>query len=209
LHSSIVNNMTSIHPWNSKGLLEPISAPLAMNRAPYLITALQLVERFGHTPERRAILRGYFDYRNALRGLGITTGFQWIDGSFVEEIEVTGPRAPRDIDVVTFYELPDGETQKTILAKAPEYFPVTDAEKQTLKNRFGVDTMMSCLNVSATRLIKQAVFFYSVWSHRRDYTWKGFVQIDLNENQDAVAVAKLDELDAQVVRAVLEHKNEI
>lgn len=136
------------------------------------------------------------------------SGFQWVDGSFVEEIEVLEKRPPGDIDVVTFYELPDGEDQKSILAKAPEYFPVDEAEKKTLKDRFSVDTMMSCLNVSSTRLIKQAVFFYSVWSHRRDFTWKGFVQIDLNADDEAAA-RRIDEIEVMYVVERLESEDEI
>jgi hypothetical protein len=210
--------MTTLHPWNSKGVLDPISAPLAMNRAPYLITLPQLVERFGQTAERRKILRGFFAYRAGLRDLKIAKGFQWIDGSFVEEIEVLEGRPPGDIDVVTFYHLPEDETQKSILAQAPEYFPADEEEKKVLKDRFSVDTMMSCLDVTVTRLVKQAVFFYSVWSHRRDYTWKGFIQVDLAATEDAVAIARLDELDAQDesdlavemdLAVIPEHKDEI
>lgn len=201
--------MTTIHPWNSKGLLDPISAPLAMNRAPYLVTPVQLVERFGHTWERRKILRGFFAYRAGLESLKIVKGFQWVDGSFVEEIEELEKRPPGDIDVVTFYELPEGETQKTILAKAPDYFPADETEKKVLRDKFSVDTMMSCLNVPSSRLVKQAVFFYSVWSHRRDFTWKGFVQVDLNAEQDAAAVLRIDEIEVSQVVTRLESSDEI
>lgn len=201
--------MSILHPWNSKGLLDPISSPLAMNRAPYVLSPVQLVERFGHTAIRRKILRGFFAYRAGLRELQITEGFQWIDGSFVEEIEVLENRPPADLDVVTFYQLPDGETQKSILAKAPDYFPADEAEKKALKAKFGVDTMMSCLNVSPRQLVKRSAFFYSMWAHRRDYTWKGFIQVDLEAGDDAAAEQKLGELEALNVAAMLEQENEI
>ncbi len=202
--------MTPIHPWNSKGLLDPISAPLARKRAPYLMTPLELVDRFGHTFERRQILAGYFRYRAGLRDLKITTGFQWIDGSFVEEIEVLEHRPPGDIDIVTFYELPPGESQKSILAKAPEYFPSDEEEKKTLKALFCVDGTMSCLDVEWARLIKQAIYFYSVWSHRRDHTWKGFIQVDLNADGDEAAITRIAERDVKEgIVAMLEHKDEI
>jgi len=180
-----------------------------MKRAPYVITALQLVERFGHTPERRKILRGFFNYRAKLRELKITEGFQWVDGSFVEEIEVLESRPPGDIDVVTFYRLPEGETQKTIFAKAPEYFPANEAEKQVLKDLFHVDTMMSSLDVTTPKAIKQGVFFYSIWAHRRDFTWKGFVQIDLDDQSDAAALSYLNTSDQPSEEPLLELGNEI
>ncbi|WP_430649493.1 DUF6932 family protein, partial [Bradyrhizobium uaiense] len=34
---------------------------------------------------RRSILRGWLLHRKALRAVGFGTGFQWIDGSFVEK----------------------------------------------------------------------------------------------------------------------------
>jgi hypothetical protein len=37
------------------------------------------------------------------------------------------------------------------------------------------------------RHVKQISYWYSMWSHRRDGTWKGFLQIDLAPNADAEA----------------------
>ena len=43
--------------------------------SPYLVTALELVQRFATSPERSVILRGLLDYRTALRRLGFVQGF--------------------------------------------------------------------------------------------------------------------------------------
>jgi hypothetical protein len=62
----------------------------------------EVVLRYGVTAERAAILTGLLDYRAALRNVGIMDGFQWLDGSFVEDVEAIRSRPPSDIDVVTF-----------------------------------------------------------------------------------------------------------
>lgn len=36
--------------------------------------------------------------------LNIVKGFQWLDSSFLENIEAAESRPPRDLDVLTFYE---------------------------------------------------------------------------------------------------------
>jgi hypothetical protein len=178
--------------WNSRGTLSPIAGALDMRRSPYLVSLDELVERFATTPARCKILKGFLGYREALRQIGIHDGFQWIDGSFVEDIEAIDNRPPGDIDVVTFYKIPPGETQKTLLNKNALLFPGTEEEKEKLKKLFCVDGMMSSLDARQDRLIKQVVFFYSLWSHRRDQTWKGFVQIDLNGKDDTNVQAVLD-----------------
>lgn len=70
-------------------------------QSPYDATTEELVHRFGTSAARNALLRGLLDLRAALRRIGITTGFQWIDGSFVEDKERRVGSAPGDIDIVT------------------------------------------------------------------------------------------------------------
>ena len=76
-----------------------------------------VVERFAFTRQRARLIHNLIDYRNALYAAGITDGFQWIGGSFVEHVE-TRPRKgqaprPHDIDIVTFYHLPGPQTPET------------------------------------------------------------------------------------------------
>ena len=35
--------------------------------------------------------------------IGIGSGFQWLDGSFLENVEMTEKRDPGDLDLVTFF----------------------------------------------------------------------------------------------------------
>jgi hypothetical protein len=70
-----------------------------------------VVQRFATSPERIRILHGLIEYRIALSNTIILGGFQWLDGSFMENKELIEGKAPNDVDVVTFFELPKEKTQ--------------------------------------------------------------------------------------------------
>lgn len=76
-----------------------------ITHSPYDCTVTEVCDRFGGTKDRKRILSGFLDVREELRALGLD-GFQWLDGSFVEDIEALEQRAPRDLDVVTFVTRP-------------------------------------------------------------------------------------------------------
>ncbi len=107
----MTSSAASIPAWNSAGVLPPIrpNAPgSSPDRSPYVVDLAVLVDRFATSTERMAILDGLLRFRAALHAAGITSGFQWLDGSFLEQVEALEGRAPRDIDVVTFLALPQG-----------------------------------------------------------------------------------------------------
>ena len=54
-----------------------------------------------------AILDGFLRFRELLTQAGFVSGFQWVDGSFLENVEMLENRPPNDLDVVTFY-IPPG-----------------------------------------------------------------------------------------------------
>ena len=70
--------------------------------SPYVVTISDVIRRYATSAERIEILVGLLKFRADLRTAGFIDGFQWFDGSFVENIEETRGRAPADIDVVTF-----------------------------------------------------------------------------------------------------------
>jgi len=76
----------------------PGDDPQAMT--PFEATAVEIVTTFGTTDHRRTLLQNWLDHRAAFRALGFSQGFQWIDGSFVED------KVPQDLDVVTFSRRP-------------------------------------------------------------------------------------------------------
>ena len=95
----------AIPAWNALGLLPPIdpTTPTAVERSPYPVSLKDLVLRFGTSPERKAILTGFLEYRAILHQFGVQHGFQWLDGSFMEEIEILEGRPPMDLDVVPLF----------------------------------------------------------------------------------------------------------
>lgn len=185
----------SIPPWNPEGLLPAVdmASPTSANRSPYPVALTEVVLRFSTSPERIAILRGFLEYRASLHAVGLTSGFQWLDGSFAENIEIgTCARPPNDIDVVTFYRLPAGVTQVDLVVSAPGLFPEDAEEVQALKGRYKVDAYAVHLELGADRLVDRSAYWYGVWGHQRDtFTWKGFVQVDLSPADDAAARALL------------------
>src|SRR5262249_55533228 len=145
---------------------------------------------FATSPERRAILQGLLDFRAALHRMGLVGGFQWLDGSFMEHVELLEKRAPRDIDVVTFLDaLP-----ATFAPTAPDDPGLSHAPA---KARFKVDSYLVELDATPPRdLTLLSAYWYSVWSHRRTAEWKGFLQIDLAPHEDATAQVWLSALPA-------------
>lgn len=124
---------------------------------------------------------------------GLTQGFQWVDGSFVENIESLENRPPKDIDVVTFFYIPDGHTQERLGAEVPHIF-----DTGAMNDMFGVDAYIIPLNGDAPEtLVRLSAYWYGVWSHRRNMLWKGFVQVDLDDGEDERARAALNRISGE------------
>lgn len=199
VHQSNPMNTVALPSWNSLGLIPPVNEqhPMSAERSPYTVSLTDFVLRFGHTSPRRKVLDGFLKYRAALHSVGLVSGFQWLDGSFLENVEVLEARAPNDIDVVTFFDLPEGKSQHDIFQQSPELFPMTRGIHLKLKEMYSVDAYLEYLGKSPSRLVRQSSYWYSIWSHRRNQAWKGFVQIDLAPSTDAQAVAQLETLVTQ------------
>jgi len=88
--------MTSIPSWTTSDVLPPINpaSPASADRSPYEVSLTDLILHFNTSPERQAILTGLLDFRQALHAIGIVNGFQWLDGSFLENVEATEKRTP-------------------------------------------------------------------------------------------------------------------
>lgn len=93
--------------WNEEGLIPPVKDPIGRDRSPYRMPLSDFVEEFGVSRLRRDLLSDLLDLRAALHEARLVKGFQWINGSFAEHVEVRRNRAPDDIDVVRFYHIPD------------------------------------------------------------------------------------------------------
>lgn len=180
-----------IPDWNIAGVLPPIRPDKlghSGDRSPYLVELHQVVDRFGTTVERRKILQGLLEYRKELHNLGISQGFQWLDGSFMEQIELLDSRPPNDVDVVTFFNLPSGVTQQDLAASHPNLFRSGETKK-----KYKVDAYSCVLGETMSgHHVKQIAYWYSMWSHRRDTLWKGFIQVDLSPSEDPAAGKALE-----------------
>ena len=177
--------MNPIPDWDASGNLPPfVGGPASQqNRSPYSIGLVDLALRFGSTHARKKLLKGLLDYRAALHNAGILRGFQWIDGSFVEDTTQHHSREPNDIDVVTFFELPPGQTEIQLLQANQPIFDLA-----SIKAQFGVDGYPVVLSIcNWSYLVRKVTYWQSLWSHDRNFRWKGFLEIDLSNVQDHIA----------------------
>tara|TARA_R110002012_G_scaffold213388_1_gene384519 strand:+ start:595 stop:1149 length:555 start_codon:yes stop_codon:yes gene_type:complete len=159
------------------------------DRSPYIINLNELIEALVFSQERADIVFGLLEYRKALHESGISTGFQWLDGSFLENVEDIESRPPNDIDVVTFFELPVGQDQNTYWGNHGALFDPVHTKKN-----YSVDAYPFVLRQVVTeQVIRMTSYWYSMWSHRRDGIWKGFVQVVLDPDADITTHALLSQ----------------
>jgi hypothetical protein len=184
-----------IPPLNSSGVLPPfiptlgVTIPAAM--APYKTTPSEIVTRFATSPERNTILRGLMDYRQLLNDSGVTDGFQWIDGSYVENCEIIRGLSPHDIDVVTFAERPLNCHNDALWDEFVENKRVTLFDRPGIKSRFLCDAYYQDMALPNKVLVERARYWFGLFSHQRvTYLWKGLLEIPL-QSDDMVALELL------------------
>lgn len=153
--------------------------------SPFPCTTLELCQRFATSPERQAILGRFLDFRERLRAEGLTTGFQWLDGSFLEDVEARENRAPRDLDLVTVYWGYPLPFQTTLVASFPEFANPALAKANYMLDHYPFDAGFSPeLTVDSGR------YWALLFSHNRLRVWKGMLKIDLDTAADDVAARK-------------------
>lgn len=84
------------------------------------------------------------------------------------------------MDVVTFFDIPEGQTQATLLSAHGSLFI-----PENNKNQYHIDAYFVSLDTDADYLVRSVAYWNSLWSHTRDGQWKGYLQIDLSDD-DAV-----------------------
>lgn len=192
--------LTPIPSWDNQGVIPPCPADALLAtshpRSPYTVSLVEVVRRFSISPKRIEILCGFLEYRQRLHAAGLTEGFQWLDGSFLENKEKMRGEDPDDIDVATFYHQPPGTTQATIAASDPLVF---GSDGEARKRHFHTHAFLYSLEISPMRSIERLLnlshYWYGVFSHsRRNFIWKGFLQVDLSSVDDAAATTLLTAL---------------
>lgn len=127
----------TIPDWSNTGVIpaiRPGKPGFTADRSPYIVGLSTVIERFSTTQERIVILDGLLRYRKDLHELGITSGFQWLDGSFFERVELLESRPPRDIDVISFINF-SGIDQQSVFNQNPALF-----ENQQAKEKYLVES---------------------------------------------------------------------
>jgi len=173
------------------GVLPPFTGPQGPGddpafMSPYIVTASEVVSRLGTDENRRGILVGWLKHRAALRSLGFVRGFQWLDGSFLEN------KVPQDLDTVTFLHRPsgiqDGADLLQLMRASPHLF-IRDAVKSAYK----LDAFFIDLQGNPETLVSISRYFLGLFSHQRDtFLWKGMAQVRLEDPvDDAAAIAAL------------------
>lgn len=190
-----------IPDFNLNGVLPPFvgstpGAPMALS-SPYQCSPLEFVERFSTTDHRKTLLRGFFAFRAALRAHGFQTGFQWVDGSFTENVEALG-RDPQDIDIVTLSYRPvpyvSDSIAWTAFVTAQRMGGIFDRAQN--KVTFGCDTSFLDLHIAPHLIARQAAYWNGLFSHRRDtFQWKGLVTIALHSDDTDAIAALQDDVD--------------
>lgn len=181
--------------FNASGVLPPFvgeNPGMEANRAsPYETTMRGFAEQFGQSAPRREILRRLLAYRQALRGVGITTGFQMFDGSFIEDCERLRSRPPSDLDVVTFSHLPVPPHQ--VAEFAQQHIALFD--RDAVKEAYSCDSFFVDLTKDARYIVADTMYWYGLFSHQRDtFMWKGLVTVPLmSDDVDALAALEVAE----------------
>jgi hypothetical protein len=149
-------------------------------QSPHHASTEDLVHRFGTTPHRNRLLRGLLNFRLALRSIGVTEGFQWIDGSFCENKEQVLGQEPADIDLVTAFERPTfATTNADWKSHIPPHLP-TLFNPRYCKATYNCDAYVIDLGTTGQNVARLSAFWFGLFSHQRDtYRWKGIVQCPL------------------------------
>ena len=193
----MTSRLGPIPDWDPSGFLPPfLDSPTSEGgRSPYYVGLTDFAQRFGDTSARRTLLTGLLDYRAALHAAGVRNGFQWVNGSFVEDTTQHAQREPGDIDLVTFLQLPGERTQAQLAQANPSLF-----DPGTNRLQYGVDTYAVILDAGdLPYLVRRSAYWNGLWSHDRNRQWKGYLEIDLSDIEDAAARAALGKADNREV----------
>lgn len=123
------------------------------------------------------------DFRKELFELGLS-GFQWLDGSFLEDIEAQAGRDPGDIDVVTFASNPmDLHGLHSHIHTSKPWL----LNRKQVKSKYSVDHFLVALASRPELIVDQTRYWYGLFSHRRDAIWKGMLVLRLEDSHEDIS----------------------
>lgn len=174
----------AIPDFTDSGVLPPYLGPTPAaiaEMSPYPASLVEIANKMCASNERKAIMRGLLDYRQQLATIGLQEGFQWLSGSFMENIETLESRPPKDIDLVTFVHRP------AAVQADPDWHAFVN---QPLLNPKQVKATFQChcyfvdLDSDPTGIVSQTRYWFGLFSHRRGGLWKGMLQLSLAVSAD-------------------------
>lgn len=152
--------------------------------APYPLSLAAFAEQFVTSKERVRLFLGLLALRRDLAAIGVSQGFQWVGGSFVER----QPREPRDIDVVTFFVMPGALAEPGKAEALAQEHPALFSRRECM-TKYTCDSFLVRLAMRE-EMFRAMTLWYALLSHdRRTLGWKGFVQLSLDGALDAEALA--------------------
>lgn len=180
----------------AQGILPPFTGENATVRdevSPYWATMDEIVDRYATGEKRNEILDGLLRYRRDLMEVGFT-GFQWLAGSFVEDIEHLQNRHPNDVDVVTFLHRPpqlrgEGTWQSFLQTHiAGQLFKARNTKRTYVCDCYIVD-----LDEPPGIVVDNTRYWNSLFTHQREtYLWKGIIAVGLDPLADSIARTVFD-----------------
>ena len=123
-------------------------------------------------------------------------GFQWLDGSFVEDKE------PKDLDIVTFIRRP-GTAATAQLLGALMQTSIGVFDRALIKTTYSLDAFFVDMDGDPESVVNQTRYWLGLFSHCRDTAmWKGMLEVRLEDTiDDAAAVSALKAADDAVAMA--------
>ena len=151
--------------------------------SPYPVSLAAIASNMCASNERKKLMRGLLRYRQQLATLGLQKGFQWLSGSFMEDIETLESRHPQDIDLVTFVHRPAA-------VRADADWRTFISMHQSLLNRKQAKAAFQCdcyfveLDADPTDIVSLTRYWFGLFSHRRGGLWKGMLEVPLSVSSD-------------------------
>ena len=184
-------------PFDARGLMPPFLGTDARtpDRSPYFVGIVEFAGALGTTAHRRQLLRNLIAYRALLAQDDYLSGIQFIDGSFVENVELTASRPPGDIDVFSLLNAPAKylSNPPSWAASGLPFWQDEIIHRDKNKSRFSLDTYALLFEeLRPDSLINGVIYWYSLFSHQRaTLAWKGFVALALDPLGDNAALTAL------------------
>ncbi|WFB67092.1 hypothetical protein [Chryseobacterium sp. WX] len=158
--------------------------------SPYECTSIEFCLQFSTSPSRIILLKNFIQFRSKIREMGLNYGYQWLDGSFLEDIEKSENRSPNDIDVVTFFGGASMDLLENVNSEFPEFF-----NPKLSKSVYKMDHYAVQVDYNPFFTVESARYWIQLFTHKRNGVWKGMVKIPLNSvNEDEEALNYLNTL---------------